>query len=128
MPLNSPISTLIVLMPLILLGIFSFFIFRRKKTERAEQNEPLAEDNAEPLYDEPPLTEIRATVLRMRCEVNSYGTKTPHCHEEYFVTFLDEYDKELTYAVDKDTYLTLSEGQKGTVAIVNDRFYGFAED
>ena len=123
-----PMLILTVLVPFSIAGFFYYRFLKRKNQEESEQEEIFSEDIIEMPCDEPPLTEIRATVLRMRCEVNTYGTKTPHCHEEYFITFADEYENELTYSVDKDTYLTLSEGQKGTIAIVNDRFYGFAED
>lgn len=130
-PINMPIAIILMIAPFILAGIAYYFFLRRRKREELEQDKVKPHDD-EPyeadVCEEPPLTEIRATVLRMRCEVNTYGTKTPHCEEEYFVTFLDEYEKEITFSVDKETYLSLSEGQKGTVAVVNDRFYGFAED
>ncbi len=105
--------------PIVMLVLaYVFFVRGRQKDAPEPQNPP----------EEPPLTEIRATIVRMRCEVNTYGVKIPQCREEYFITFLDEYGNEFTHSVDKDTYLSLSEGQKGTVAIVNENFYGFAED
>lgn len=126
-----PTVIMLTLIPFILAGISYYFFLRRRKREEAKQDDATPRDDEsyeEDICKEPPLTEIRATVLHMQCEVNTYGTKTPHCEEEYFITFLDEYDKEITFSVDKETYLSLYEGQKGTIAVVNDRFYGFAED
>lgn len=126
-----PTVIMLTLIPFILAGISYYFFLRRRKREEAKQDDATPRDDEsyeEDICKEPPLTEIRATVLRMRCEVNSYGTKIPRCEEEYFVTFLDEYDEEITFAVDKESYLSLSEGQKGTLAVVNERFYGFSED
>lgn len=121
-------ATLPILLTLSLGGLSYYFFLRRKKREEEAQDEIVPEVFDEITCEEPPLTEIRATVLRMQCEVNTYGTKNPQCVEEYFVTFLDEYEKEITFPVDQETYFSLFEGQKGTIAVVNERFYGFCED
>ena len=127
----SPDTIFMILLPLLLVGIASYLLFRRRMFSTPKQtaiSDPALTYDDTIDDEEPPLTEIPATILRMRCEINTYGTKIPQCREEYFITFLDEYGNEFTHSVDKDTYLSLSEGQKGTVAIVNEKFYGFAED
>lgn len=78
--------------------------------------------------DLPQIEEIRVTVSDMTCDTASYGYKIPKMEKLFRVEFMTEYDKLIELSVDEQTYLSLSVGTSGTVAIVNGNFYGFVPD
>lgn len=78
--------------------------------------------------DLPQIEEIHVTVSDMTCDTASYGYKTPKMEKLFRVEFMTEYDKLIELSVDEQTYLSLSVGVSGTVAIVNGNFYGFVPD
>lgn len=71
------------------------------------------------------LDEVSAQVLSKNCGIKVYGTKTPDCCKEFSVTFLTTYGEEVQYKVLEEVYLSLEEGQNGTLATINGNFYGF---
>ena len=79
-------------------------------------------------YDLPPLREINVRVLSKEWDAKVYGVKYPEMRKEFFVTFLTSEGKSLRYPVEEDVYALLKEGQTGTIAVINERLYGFVPD
>ena len=111
----------------ILCGIFVFFfplIYRKINEKRAEDLFGLT---GEADILEEPLLEVRGTVKGIRCEVNGrYKGRVSTTH--YFVTFVDDFGKETEYEITEEEALCIKEGTRGTLAVVNNRFYGFCPD
>ena len=79
-------------------------------------------------YEEPPLTEIKVKLISKECFVKTYGVKYPVTKQEYYFIFETNDKKILRYKVEESEYHSFDENQKGTIAIVNDNYYGFCVD
>ena len=77
------------------------------------------------VFEEPPLTEIAVTLVSKECLVKTYGYKMPQTKQEYYFVFETEDKKLLRYMVNEGEYHLYDEKQKGTIAIVNDNYFGF---
>ena len=114
----------------LIIGIFSAVILgllgwgiKGMITDRKRNKELL--DKLDDYAKEQDLDEISAQVLSKNCGIKVYGTKTPDCCKEFSVTFLTTYGEEVQYKVLEEVYLSLEEGQNGTLATINGNFYGF---
>ncbi len=76
-------------------------------------------------YEEPPLTEIKVMLIKKECFLKTYGIKYPQTKQEFYFAFETEDKKILRYKVEESEYHSFDENQKGTIAIVNDNYYGF---
>ncbi|MBQ7357178.1 MAG: hypothetical protein IJW65_00400 [Clostridia bacterium] len=122
-------ATAYIILFLICCFIFSLFFILVKPNKKTK--EQVAKEEAELIDespDEPPLEEIHVEIILKQCGVSVYGIKTPQCASEFFITFLADDGTEITYPVSEEVYLELEENQKGTLAIVNNNFYGFCPD
>ena len=97
----------------------SFFKLNIFKGKTEEVNET---------YEEPPLTEIKVKLISKECFLKTYGIKYPETKQEYYFIFETDDKKILRYKVEESEYHLYNENQKGTVAIVNDNYYGFCVD
>ena len=77
------------------------------------------------VYEEPPLTEIKVKLVSKECFLKTYGIKYPQTKQEFYFAFETEDKKILRYKVEESEYHLYNENQVGTVAIVNDNYYGF---
>ena len=98
-------------------------IKKNKELAAKEGEEPEIEEEFEP-----ELTEIHAVIEKMTCGVDTTGFKTVNIYKEFNVSFRKDDGELLELPVEEEFYLALEEGMVGTVAIVNDRFYGFCPD
>ena len=114
-----------ILLGFLLLAFFAFVIMPIIAVRKYKKR--LNELESEPV-EEPPLTEINARVISMRCGTKMYGTKSPELHKEFFVTFLTDDGETFEYKVEEEIYLSIYEDQTGTLATVNGKFYGFCSD
>ena len=91
------------------------------RKERKEEEKKLEES-----CDEPPLDEVDATVVSMRCRTGFSGShKSPQSIKEFYVTFRTSDGKEIEFKVDEAVYLSLDENLSGSLATLNGSFYGF---
>ena len=80
-------------------------------------------------YFEPQIFEYKATVIEKYCQVEGYGSvKMPQTRNSFYLAFKTYDGRILKYNVLEQDYLQIEEGQSGTLAIVNDNFYGFCPD
>lgn len=84
-------------------------------------------ENQQP-YFEPQLFEYKATVVEKYCQVENFGIKMPEHRKAFYITFQTYDGRRLKYGVLEDDYLRIEENQSGTLALVNDQFYGFCPD
>ena len=115
----------------IAIGIFLFYLLFLSVKLSIESKKRNAEMLEEPEEDEgvlPEIQEYSVTVIGKRCEVNTYGSKPPRAQKEFYLGFRTDDGKELIFSVGEESYLEVEEGQKGTVAVLNDNYYGFCAD
>lgn len=74
---------------------------------------------------EPQIFEYNATVVEKYCYAKSYGVKMPQTVEEYYVVFDVSGLGKKSFSVLQQDYFQITENQTGTLALVNDKFYGF---
>lgn len=82
-----------------------------------------------PQLDEPldfSLEEKNVLVLKKYCYTKTYGYRTPEMKKHFFIIFQTDDGQKFEYEVEEDIYLTINEGQTGTIGIVNGNFYGFS--
>lgn len=92
-------------------------------TDTRKSNKQLYEELDKPY--EPTITEYDVRVLRKYCYVETYGTKSPQSVGEYYIEFLTFDGKELKFKVLAEDYHAITENSVGTLAVINDNFYGF---
>ena len=124
---NNPETYILVFIIFCILFVAGLVTARGVRKAR-EQVAKIEAELLDESSDEPTLEEIHAQILLKQCGVSVYGTKFPECKSEFFITFITDDGTELTYPVSETTYLELEEKQKGTLAIVNNNFYGFYLD
>ena len=105
------------------------YIISYKRTRREiEKSADLLEEN-DPFHgDAPPLEEIHGRILEKHCFSGVAGTKTPRAYRTFYIILMSDEGEKLRYEVDEECYLSVKEGQWGTVAVVGSRFYGFCPD
>ena len=104
------------------------YYFRTRK-ERKEEVERLEEQEEIVSADEPPVEEIHGRVVGKRCYAETTnGTKSFRSYTCFYIDFLTDDGRSVTYQTDEELYLSVEEDAAGTVAIVGDRFYGFCPD
>lgn len=96
------------------------------KAATDEMQDKLCEDLPNP--EEIPLVETHVRVETMECGVYIEGIKTPHSGKTFLIKFRADDGELLEHPVEEEFYLSLSEGQTGTLATLNGYFYGFAAD
>lgn len=114
-----------LMVSVIVYGLKDVVIAIKKRKEQAAQEGNEVEHDEE---FEPELTEIHAVIEKMTCGVDATGFKTVNVYKEFTVSFRKDDGELLELPVEEEFYLALEEGMVGTVAIVNDRFYGFCPD
>ncbi len=78
--------------------------------------------------EEPALLEQNAVVVGKRCYAHAHRSSSPLHDKNFFVSFRTEDGKTVEYPVWEEFYLSVYEGQTGTLATANGNFYGFCED
>ena len=78
--------------------------------------------------DGPELDEIGARIIAKACSTRTYGTKTTQMRREFTVTFRTDMGEERRFSVQEEFYLSVDEGDEGTLATLNGNFYGFDKD
>lgn len=78
--------------------------------------------------EEPELFEQSAVVLKKHCYAKASRRDSPLHDKHFFVTFQTEDGKTVEYPVWEELYLSVYEGQTGTIATANGNFYGFYAD
>lgn len=99
--------------------ILSFIKLNNFKSKKQEEIET---------FEEPPLTEISATLVSKECLVKTYGIKYPETKQEFYFVFETDDKNLLRYRVEENEYHLYNENQKGTIALVNENYYGFCVD
>jgi len=114
----------------LLIGVFVIILIaairlwiRISIQSRKKQQEIL--DSWDNIAEEPELRETDARVISKRCGTEVYGSKSPRCHKEFFITFLTFDGDEVEYPVPENIYLSIEENEVGTLATANGYFYGF---
>ncbi len=120
---KSLIGIIIVALLLILLLIR---IIKRFIDDNKRNKELLSE--LEQPYFEPQLFEYKVTVSQKYCEVKNYGVRFPETKKEFYVVFSASDGREYKYTVSEEEYLQIEENTTGTLAVVNQNFYGFCPD
>lgn len=108
---------IIAIMVALIIGVIKSSLNARKS------NKQLYEELDQPY--ELTITEYDVRVLRKYCYVETYGTKLPQSVSEYYVEFLTLDGKELKFKVLAEDYHAIVENSVGTLAVINDNFYGF---
>lgn len=120
--MNEGIIAAIMLAAVLLAVAFCFLLMlKNRKSEIAESE---VTEDAE-LLAEPEITEIRATVSEIKCEVKVWGTKTPQVIKEFCVSFVDDTGKTYDFKVPEEMYEGFEEGQVGILTLSNGNIYGF---
>ena len=115
----------------IAIGIFLLYLLFmavKLSVEGKKRNAELLEEMEEEEEGLPEIQEFSVTVIGKRCEVNTYGSKPPRAQKEFYLGFRTDDGRELIFSVGEESYLEVEEGQKGTVAVLNDNYYGFCAD
>ena len=117
-----------VIFILIFVWWVKIFINEKKAQRQMMDEEPLDDTCGDTQDDTPALEEISCKIVELRCGTDVFGTKLPRVTKQFGVKVLTDDGQELEFLVDEDIYAALEEGVHGTVAIVNERFYGFWAD
>ena len=94
----------------------------------SKKDKQRALEELEAPYEEPPIEEIPVTIVKLSCGAKLQGSKTPIAVKEFYANFRTEDGNEFELSVDEESYFSLEENKKGTLAIVNGNFYGFCEN
>lgn len=123
--MNGDSTGIVFLVGLII--IVAWIIYKIvSRTQADDSNDSNPKDiNTEEIFEEPPLTEIKVKLISKECFLKTYGIKMPQTKQEYYFNFETEDKKILRYKVEESEYHLYDENQKGTIAIVNDNYYGF---
>lgn len=108
----------------ILLFLIGYEVYYR--IDKAKRNREIQESWDK--FEEPPITEYHVTVFDMACDAESYGYAQPALEKSFHVVFLTDDGEKLELEVDEETYLSLSKGESGMLAVLNEKFYGFNSD
>ena len=104
------------------------YLFIKACIESHKEHKKLIQELEEP-YVEPQIFDYKATVIEKRCGVENHGSvKMPQTHSAYYITFKTYDGRVLKFNVLEEDYFKIEENQTGTLAIVNDNFYGFCPD
>ena len=122
---NNPETYLTVAILLALFAVIVYSIVRTQILAKKDNDRMLEELDTE---EEPPLEEIVCCVRTKYCGISVSGGKVPTVGEDFCAVFVAEDGREFELAVEEEVYLSLEEGQKGTLAVVNGNFYGFCPD
>ncbi len=125
-PLTVPVSdTAYAIMKavgvLLILGLIYFLVRMFKVAFKGTST--YRDDTTEAVFNE-----IHATVLKMNCTVKAIGARIPKAEKIFYITFLTDDGRKVTYSVDEEAYLSIEENQKGTLATMDGEFYGFSPD
>ena len=116
---------IVFLVGLIIIAAWIIYkIVSRTQADNSNDSNP-KDINTEEIFEEPPLTEIKVKLISKECFLKTYGIKMPQTKQEYYFNFETEDKKILRYKVEESEYHLYDENQKGTIAIVNDNYYGF---
>lgn len=118
-----------MILPLTLLGgIAAYFViapFLAKK-EQNEAFDKLEEDNEDD--DEIPLPNvIGAKVVKKRVGGECTGVKMPKYNAYFWITFLTDDGKELTFNVSQELFDKTNEGDVASLVTINDTFLDFTD-
>ena len=91
----------------------------RKCTGIHSENYLFCEKNSE---------EVNVVISGKRCGTRIVGVKSNVALKGFFITFTADDGRVFEFKVEEELYLSLEEGQKGSIAIVNDNFYGFCPE
>ncbi len=87
---------------------------------------------AEEMLDEPvgdlDIETVEVTVLTLRCGVGNVGLRLPKTVKGFIVTFLTDEGESLEFSVSEEFYLSLKEGERGTLALLDGALYDFVSD
>ena len=123
--MNGDSTGIVFLVGLIIIVAWIIYkIVSRTQADNSNDSDP-KDINTEEIFEEPPLTEIKVKLISKECFLKSYGIKMPQTKQEYYFNFETEDKKILRYKVEESEYHLYDENQKGTIAIVNDNYYGF---
>lgn len=123
--MNGDSTGIVFLVGLIIIVAWIIYkIVSRTQADNSNDSNP-KDINTEEIFEEPPLTEIKVKLISKECFLKTYGIKMPQTKQEYYFNFETEDKKILRYKVEESEYHLYDENQKGTIAIVNDNYYGF---
>lgn len=123
--MNGDSTGIVFLVGLIIIAAWIIYkIVSRTQADNSNDSNP-KDINTEEIFEEPPLTEIKVKLISKECFLKTYGIKMPQTKQEYYFNFETEDKKILRYKVEESEYHLYDENQKGTIAIVNDNYYGF---
>lgn len=124
-PLSDTAYTIMMVFVILLIFFLLFITVRIFQIMIKERNEKYTyrddTDGAE-------INKIHVTVLKMNCTVKAVGRPIPETIKVFYVTFLMDDGKKVSYSVDEDSYLLMDENQKGTLKTVNGEFYEYRPD
>lgn len=119
----SLISIIVVALILLLLLVWIIRLF----INGHKRNKELLDELERP-YFEPQLFEYKVTVAAKYCEIKTVGIKMPETKNEFYIVFSAADGHEYRFSVTEEEYLQIEENTSGTLAIVNENFYGFCAD
>ncbi len=143
MPIPTEYLLLLIGIAAVILAVIIYSISRSKDRTRLNRDTEqegcdTERDRHEALFDEAcdalpnpeeiPLVETHVSVERMECGVYVAGYKSPHSYMTFVVKFRTDSGELLEFGVEEELYLSLSEGQTGTLGTLNGFFYGFVPD
>ena len=108
--------------------LWLIIVFIKSLIDEHKRKKQLLEELEQP-YCDPQLFEYKATVIEKYCQVENHGSvKMPQTRSAYYLTFKTYDGRILKYNVLEADYLQIEENQTGTLAVVNDKFYGFCPE
>ena len=120
-------ETLIFISSAILLafmvGAILFIIFGAKKTKA--ECKRLDNELAEKTFEK---TEFHATVIDMRCQVNTVGHKMPKTVKTFEIAFRDDEGNTQVISVPEEYYAAFEKDSAGILTLVDGEFYSFEID
>ena len=119
---NLGLIFLLILAAALILAPLLAIVFTRR------QNKKILQSWDEHPFEEPVLTEIRGQIISKEYRETYHGIKLPRFEAIFEITFRDIFGKDTVYTVPEEIFFTLEEGQTGTLAAINGKFYGFSPD
>lgn len=111
----------------VVLGVM-IIAFVKACIKSRKEHQQLLEEMEQP-YVDPQIFEYKATVIEKCCCVENHGSaKMPISCKAYYLTFKTYDGRILKYNVLEQDYFEIEENQTGTLAVVNEGFYGFCPD
>ena len=124
---NLDFDAIIIALIVIVCGGGMAFVVIKSFIDAHKQRIEYEKESEQP-YFEPQLFEYKATVVEKYCQVENFGIKMPEHRNAFYITFQTYDGRILKYGVLEDDYLQIEENQSGTLAVVNNQFYGFCPD